>query len=260
MGFALFLLIFGGIVLLIGGIVAIVNIKNLKRRSRILNTPTSPIAQAPGNGPVEIQGRILASEHGVVMAPFSGRHCVWVRITVQELRRRGRSSTWVTVINESDGRPFFVDDGSGGYARVSPMGAHIILDKHKIASSGTFNDASPHLEAFLQSRGIQSTSFFGFNKQMRYEEEVLSPNDPLYAIGPSRRDPGPPVGDGYRNAPSTELVMFAAGGNEHGELILTNKTEQELVSKLLWGFVGGCIAAGVGFVMVVGGGLVMLVS
>ncbi|MBX3228374.1 MAG: hypothetical protein KIT84_06960 [Labilithrix sp.] len=245
------LLVIGGILFLIGAIVTVVNIKNFQRRQRIIATPTSPIAQAPGNNVVEIKGRIQPSEQGVLQTPFSGRHAVWCRVTVQELRSSGRNTYWHTILTEIDQRPFMVDDGSGQMARILPNGANVMLDKQNIASSGTFNDAAPHLEGFLQSRGLKSTSWLGFNKSMRYEEEVLSPNDPLYALGPSRRDAGPPVHDGYRMVPGSQLVMFHGMGT-HGELILTNKTEEQLTSKLLTGFIVGVVMAGLGIL----GGLV----
>ena len=150
---------------------------------------------------------------------------------------------------------FMVDDGSGQMARVMPAGANVILEKQNIASSGTFNDAHPHLEAFLASRGLKSTSFLGFNKSMRYEEELIAPGDPVYALGPSRREPGPPVHDGYRMVPSSQLVLFAGIGDEN-ELILTNRTEEQLASKLLGGFVAGLVMTGLGL-LVGAGGVVM---
>jgi hypothetical protein len=140
-----------------------------------------------------------------------------------------------------------------------PHGANVILDKQNVASSGTFNDAAPHLEAFLQSRGLKSTSWLGFNKKMRYEEEVLAPEDAVFALGPSRRDPGPPVHDGYRMVPGSQLVMFHGMGAD-GELILTNKTEQQLTSKLLTGFVVGLVLTGLGMLGGVGGVAVVVVG
>lgn len=249
------LFIIGGITLVIGVIVTLVNLKNFKRRQRIIATPTSPIVQAPGNGVVEIKGRIAPSEQGLLQTPFSGRYAVWCRITVQELRSNGKSRYWHTLLTEIDQRPFMVDDGSGQLARVLPMGANVILDAQNVASSGTFNDAQPHLEAFLASRGLKSTSWIGFNKSMRYTEEVLAPQDPLYALGPSRREAGPPVHDGYRMIPGSMLVMFHGMGND-GELILTNKSEEQLVSRLLWGFVAGIVIAVLG-VLMLGGGVVL---
>jgi hypothetical protein len=246
------LLILGGVLFLIGVIVTLTNIKNWKRRQRIIGTPTSPIAHAPGNQLVEIKGRVMPSEQGIVQTPFSGRHAVWTRITVQELRSSGRNSYWHTLLTEMDGRVFLVDDGSGQVARVMPAGASVILDKVNVASSGTFNDAQPHLEQFLMSRGLKSTSWLGLNKSMRYEEELLAPGDPVYALGPSRREPGPPVNDGYRMVPGSQLVMFVGPGAEN-ELILTNKSEEQLTSKLLGGFVAGLVVTGIGVLLGLGG-------
>jgi hypothetical protein len=255
MGIAL--LVIGGILLIIGVIALIAGIPNLKRRARIIQTPTSPVAQATGNGPVEIKGRIVPSEQGVIAAPFSGRQAVWVRITVQEKRSTGRSSYWATVVSETDGRPFMVDDGSGQMARVLPPGANVILDAQQVATSGTFKDAPPHLEGFLASRGLKTTSFLGFNKSMRYEERLLVPGDNLYAIGPSRREAGPPVNDGYRMVPGSQLVLFAGAGGP-GELILTNKTEEQLISKLRVGFIAGAVMGGLGFLATSAGAIMQI--
>jgi hypothetical protein len=255
-------LVLGGIVFVIGVIVTLMNFKNWKRRQRIIATPTSPIAHAPGNGLVEVKGRVVPSEQGVLQTPFSGRHAVWTRVTVQELRSSGRNSYWHTVLTEADGRIFMVDDGSGQLARIMPMGANVVLDKQNVTSSGTFNDALPHLEAFLATRGLKSTSWLGFNKSMRYEEEVLVPGDPLYALGPSRREAGPPVNDGYRMVPGSQLVLFHGIGPE-GELLLTNKSEEQLTSKLLTGFVIGLVITGLGLlggVVGVAGVIIELIS
>ncbi len=249
-----------GLMLLLGGIVVLLsNIGNMKRRARIIATPTSAVAHASGNGAVEIKGRIVPSDQGVIHAPFSGRHAVVVRVTVEEQRSNGKNTYWHTLFCETDSRLFFIDDGSGQAARVVPSNANVILDKQQIANSGTFKDAPPHLVEFLASRGQKTTSWLGFNKSMRYQEEVLAAGDPIYAIGPSRRDAGPPVNEGYRVAPSSELVLFHAGKGD-GELIITNKTEEELVSKLYWGFVAGAITAGVGTVMCVVTALAMLMK
>jgi hypothetical protein len=246
------LFIIGGVIGLIGLIVTLTSLKSVRRRKRIMDTPTSPIAQATGQGRVEVKGRVVAGELGVLQTPFSGRHGVWVRVTVQELRSTGRSSYWATIVNETDFRPFYVEDGSGQRARVMPQGAEMILDSQNISNSGTFNDPPPHLQAFLAARGLSTTSFLGFNKRIRYDEQVLVVGDALYALGPSQREPGPPVSDGYRMVPGSQLVMFAGQGEDF-ELILTNKNEDQLVSKLLWGFVGGLITLGIGGLLMLAG-------
>jgi hypothetical protein len=237
-------LFFLGIGLFFTGMVMVLsNLNNLARRKRILATPTSPVRQAMG-GLVEIKGHIAPSEEGLVVAPFSGREVVWARVTVERVTG-GTSSSSSVVLSKVDSRPFFVDDDSGEVARILPQGANVVVDKAVVSSSFRQQPPPPHIEDFMRASGLSSTDFFGVRKTMSYIEELLAPGDALYAVGPSRRDPGRPVSDGTGVAPSSQLVMYADPG-AHGELILTNKTEEQLVSRLLRPFVLGLICTGVG--------------
>jgi hypothetical protein len=226
----------------IGVVIVLSNLNNLARRKRILATPMSPVRQAMG-GRVEIKGHIVPSEDGLVMAPFSGREVVWARVTVERITASTGSSSSSVVLSKVDSRPFFVDDNSGEVARILPQDANVVVDK-AVVSSG-FGQPPPHIEDFMRARDLSTTDFFGGRKTMIYTEELLAPGDALYAIGPSRRDPGPPVSDGTAVAPSSQLVMYADSG-ARGELILTNKAEEQLVSRLLRGFALGLICTGAG--------------
>jgi hypothetical protein len=222
-----------------GVVIALSNLNNLARRKRVLATPTSPVRQAMG-GLVEIKGHIAPSEDGLVIAPFSGREVVWARVTVEHNKSGGNSTV---VLSKVDSRPFFVDDDSGEVARILPQGANVVVEKAAVSSS--FRKPPPHIEDFMRARDLSTTDFLGRRKTMSYMEELLAPGDVLYAHGPSRRDPRPPVNDGTGVAPSSQLVMYADPG-AHGELILTNKAEEQLVSRLGRGFVLGLICTGVG--------------
>ena len=245
-----FLLSLGAVLVLMGMILVLSNLKNVARRKRILATATSPISQAMG-GPVEIKGNIVPSEKGLVEAPLSGRQAVWTRVTVTQFSGSGNSSGSSTVLKEVNGRPFFVDDSSGEVARIIPDGANVVLDQQSVGNSGQFNDAPPGIEEFLSARGLSSKSFFGFNKTMSFYEELLAPGDALYARGPSRRDHGEPNSEGSGTAPSGQLVMYAATGTDD-ELILTNKTEKQLASRLLRNFVIGIACTIVGALIITG--------
>jgi hypothetical protein len=203
-------------------------------------------------GPVEIKGNIAPSEKGLVEAPLSGRQAVWTRVTVTQFNSgSGTTGGSSTVLNEVNGRPFFVDDSSGEVARIIPDGANVVLDQQSVGNSGQFHDAPPGFEEFLSARGLSSKSFFGFNKTMSFYEELLTPGDALYARGPSRRDQGEPNSEGSGTAPWGQLVMYADTGTG-GELILTNKTEKQLASRLLRNFVIGITCTTVGAFVIIG--------
>jgi len=237
-------------VLIIGVVTVAGSAGNWRRRQRIIATPTTPIAQCSGDSVVEIKGKVVASEQGSFKTPFSGRDAVFCRITVQERRSRGKSSYWHTVVEEIDARDFYVEDGSGQQARIQPKGANTVLDKQSVASSGMFNDPPPQLTSFLQARGVSSETWLGTNKNMQYLEEVLAPGDSLYAIGPSHREAGPPAPDAYRDAPASRLVMSGMNSGAM-ELLISNKSEDDLVKNLGTGMT-------IGFVLI-GGSVVALV-
>ena len=246
-----FLLFLGAGLVVIGMILVLSNLKNVVRRKSILATAPSPISQAMG-GPVEIKGNIVPSEKGLVAAPLSGRQGVWTRVRVTQFSGGGAGQTVpTTVLNEVNGGPFFVDDSSGEVARIIPDGANVIVDEQSVGHSGQFHDAPPGFEEFLSARGLSSKSFFGFNKSMSFYEEVLAPGDVLYVRGPSRRDQGEPDSEGFGTAPSGQLVMYASTG-AGGELILTNKTEKHLGSRLLRNFVIGVACTIVGALTITG--------
>jgi hypothetical protein len=245
------LVILGGFMSLVGVLSMARGREDLARRRRILSTPTSRITEAQG-GLVEIAGRLVVGEKGTLTAPFSGRQAVFVRVLVEEYRQRGKSGTWVTVFSESMSREFYVEDGSGERARIDPTGARFVLDRQKIASSGTFRDPPPALAEFLAQHGLESTSWLGFNKSMRYEEELVAVGDTVYALGPSRREAGPPALDGYRTGATTQVVLASMGTGD-GELLVSNKAEKELVSKMLRVFVVGAVVAALGLAVVAAG-------
>ena len=239
---------FSFLLLLLGGGKLLGTARNQRRRKRIKQTPTCPVSRAPGGSRVEIYGQLTASEQGLIVAPFSGRQAVYIRVVVDEYRQQGKHGYWATIVNESDARDFFVDDGSGEPARVYVQGASFELNAQLVAKSGTFSNAPQHLEQFLKSRGKASTGIFGFNKSMRYSEEVLVPGDSLYALGPSRRDAGPSTGSAFRTSQSSQLALFAHQGEEN-ELLLTNLSEAQLLAKLNHGFVKSLVLLAIGGVI-----------
>jgi hypothetical protein len=237
------LLVFGTLILLAGVSTLVSDFKERGRRARIVATPTTAIADAPGNGPVAIQGRIVTGEQGLLVAPFSGRKAVWVNVVVSVRRMGGKR--YSDILSETAGPPFLVDDGSGQIACVDPDGATMVLDVQKLAQTGTFKDAPPQLEQFLQARGKTSQGLV-FNRDMLFLEQILIPGGTLTAIGRA-----------HREAPTAQLVLRQSEG-EAGELILTDLTREEFVAREKRGFGCACVVLGVGALLDVAG-LVLLV-
>jgi hypothetical protein len=223
------LLIFAATLFIVGVITIATSRSNWRLRQRVIATPTSPIARSGDDEVVEIKGTAVASEQGTLQAPFSGRAAVFCRITVQERRSTGKSSHWHTVFEEVHARDFDIEDASGQQARIRTLNAKCVLDKRAISTSGIFDDPPPELVAFLQSRNVDSETWLGTNKRMQFLEEVIAPGEAVYAMGPAQREAGP---DPYHNdAPASRLVLRNAGEGEL-ELLISNKSEDELVRHL----------------------------
>jgi hypothetical protein len=171
----------GLLAFLFGGAMALVGWKDLAKSRLLLATPTSAIAQAPGGGLVEIKGRVVPSEQGVVVGPISGRQGVHVRVVVWESKSR--------IIDQTQSCEFWVDDGSGEYARVLPAKASFLQLRSEHTQSGVLEDATAPMEAFLRRNAMSSSGALGLNRNLHYSEEMLCVGDPVYAIGPSVRQP-----------------------------------------------------------------------
>ena len=239
-----FLLFLGAGLVLVGMILVLSNLRNVARRKRILAMATSPISQAMG-GPVEIKGNIVPSEKGLVEAPLSGRQAVWTRVTVEQYRSGsdGNPGGSSIVLNEVNGRPFFVDDNSGEVACINPDGANVVLDQQSIGNSGQFHDPPPGFEEFLSMRGLSSKGFFGFNKTMSFYEELLTPGDALYARGPSRREQGMPNNEGSGTAP---WAIGQAAAKANGEIDQVNADVTQAYSIANGMATGSCAGDGPG--------------
>lgn len=103
--------------------------------------------------------------------------------------------------------PFQIVDGTGR-SLIDPHGAEIelIFDR-----SGTFCDADPVQEAFLQRHG-QSSKGWMFNKSLDYKEAVIEVNETIAVLGQGIREPDPemaPAQD-YRSGPSMRLRLTSS--------------------------------------------------
>ncbi len=118
-------------------------------------------------------------------APLSGRACAHYRVVVEEQRKSGKSRSWHTIIEEEQSSNFLVKEGSH-YALMDHKNRKSYLVPDAKYDSGFLNDATPHLEAFLNKYGHKSEGFFGMNKTIRYREGVLEEGELVAVTGLGR--------------------------------------------------------------------------
>lgn len=170
------MLICVGVMLLVSGIV-IVDRHRAKAMAarRLLATPQAAIANATRDGALRVEGAVVPSEGGTLVAPCSGRSVVWFRVRLRRMvggtggsGEGGGGELWATVAEECDGKPFLVDDGSGTRALVRRVNRALISHASRFERMSA--DAWERAHAFLALRGYaDSTGIF--------EEECLASGD-----------------------------------------------------------------------------------
>jgi hypothetical protein len=175
------------------------------------------IAEAPENAVVRIVGQVVEGE--TLVAPLTGRRCVYYVATLEEYRSSGRFG-WNERVREIRGVQFAVDDGTGR-AIVDPTGALIDVDIDTTTRSGTFDDPTPMEVAFLERHGLKGTDWI-FNKKLRYREGVFEVGEPITVMCQPVREPDPDAASraaGYRDGSPTRLRV---GGSAKYPILLSD--------------------------------------
>ena len=150
--------------------------RNWRRARFIEDTPTARIRSAP-QGRVELSGRAQALPGPPVVAPLTGRSCLWYRYRIEREHQEGRGGhrRWTTVRSGASDDLFGLDDGTG-LCVVDPEGAEVVPGEKDV----WYGD---HEWPAAGPRPRQSRWWGRFGSgDYRYTEERLVPG-PLYAIG-----------------------------------------------------------------------------
>ncbi len=221
--------VIGGIIiffssgLVLGGLVIHFMMRGQRHEAqRILETPTSPIASAPGGGVVEIRGQVVESEQGAVCSTLTGRKGVYCRTAILAYHRN-RSNRLVAheIYCEKQVHDFFLDDGSGQRARLQPKAAGLYGDPATVGAALDRHSPSTltnEMRAWAQARLRQPAP-----QHLGLTEHLIVPGQTLYAIGPSARHPGAHG--------QSELVLYGDGDGKDG-FVLSTFGQQELLAKL----------------------------
>lgn len=203
-------------VLLVVGVVAIIshfNSEKYKIRKLLAAAVRTPVRSLGPGQAAKVIGRVVPAESALLEAPLSGRRCVFYEVVVEERISSGRSSRWVERIRETARVDFALDDTTG-LVRV-PRREHMryVAEQDSEHSSGTFNDAAPHLEEFLAKHGMKSQGWV-FNKSLRYREGVFEPGETVAVAGvvDFEDDPeGSRQPTGYRESPKRPVLRSPPG-------------------------------------------------
>jgi hypothetical protein len=192
-----------------------------RRLAAIERTPTSAIAQAPRDGTVEIVGRVVASERGVVQAPASNRPAVYARTLVERVNGSSRD----TVLDDLLSRPFLVDDGSGATAWVEiDDRAHVAVDPSRL----TGDDAeSARIGGLLMRNGIMDSP-----KKLVWREWLIEAGADVYVLGEASAMAAGPSQTQYRDQPRDRLRITPPSANTGPEMLVSTHGEAGLVGRL----------------------------
>ncbi|MBS3122223.1 hypothetical protein J4434_05060 [Candidatus Woesearchaeota archaeon] len=222
----------------------------LKKKRLIENIPTSKI-RSIAMGLVEVYGEVVPWK-GVLKSPFSNKECVYYKFSIQEHRRTGKHSSWVTVKTGEAGMRFYLKDNTDKVL-VDPTEADVNVSQDYAFSSGFGKDPPLAIKQFLKVNNMNFESFLGLNKQMKYHEYFIAPKDKLYILGTADDNPFVKDGNSIKNA---EDIMIQKGKNKEIYMI-SDKDEKGILRSLTWKAFGGIFG---GAVLTIGSLIIILID
>jgi len=136
--------------------------RGLHQARLIENTPTAKIRSAV-QGYVELNGQTRLMDGPVIVSPLSGKSCVWYRYKIEEKsehrQANGKSVSYWRVIKQATSGELFLLEDDTGRCVIDPDDADVIVT----------NKRTWHKNTSVAPR--------------RYTEELITENEPLYAIG-----------------------------------------------------------------------------
>jgi len=152
---------------------------------KLSKTPKKSIGGLKTNQFTKVSGKALHVKPPLI-APLSGRQCIFYSIEIDKKVSTGKSTRWKTIVKEEKIQEFFINT-NGDFTIVrptqSPRNFISYLVKDRKTSSGTFSDPIPEFESLLRRYNIEPTNFFGFNKTLRYKEGVVEIGEQITVAG-----------------------------------------------------------------------------
>lgn len=160
----------------------------LWRRKRLIeNIPTSKI-RSMAMGLVELYGE--AEPYFILIkAPLTGEDCVFYKYLVERYESRGKSSSWVTVVNNTSyHNPFYLNDDTGKVLiNLQHVELHMAEPDFTFETGPCGQEYPQPLLSFLTQNSISYKSFF-VRHRMRFKEWRIHRKDKIYVLGSARKN------------------------------------------------------------------------
>jgi hypothetical protein len=157
--------------------------KRLRRKRLIENIPTSTI-RGLALGLVELCGK--AEKLTLLKSPLTNTECVLFKYLVEEYRRRGKNSAWVTIAaGDSFYVPFWINDATARIM-VFARGAEVILPIDYKFTTGIGKKIPDFLLEFMDNHGIAYRGWLG-KRTLRFREWFILPGDNVYVLGSAKK-------------------------------------------------------------------------
>ncbi len=151
-----------------------ISIPSIIKIVRIWRTPTTWISALPPEGPVEVMGKVGEK---TILSPVTKTACAAYMLEVQQYKRSRNSAGGRTISKTRSKEPIDIDDETGD-VQSDPSGAELMV------SGESFDDTlDAEQKAALESLGIKTTGFLGFEKTLRVIEHLVLPQQEIYVIG-----------------------------------------------------------------------------
>lgn len=204
---------------------------------RIDRQPVLSAAMAIEGVPYSSQGRLVPTD--TMVAPISGKKCIYYHVIKERYESRGKHSEWVMRENVMAYKPFYVEDKSG---RLRVDMVNMDHDFSKVVLPATnkdlLNPKNSEIDAtpMFVHREFKKDVRFAFDEKWRESEYILEPYQSVFVYGMVFKEGSEKV---LREAPDCPLIV-------------SRKTKDEYVDEFfkgpsIWYFSSLLIA--IGFIM-----------
>ena len=193
--------------------------KGAREKRTLAKVPNSELANVSEHEAAKVVG-MLAYIGEPLISPLTGRSCAYFDIRVEQYVSFNGQTDWTTIIHESKGQNFILEDGTD-HVIVDPTGAKVGITVDSHTESKTFDDPTDRERSYLASQEKDGESW-NLDKTTRYREGILEAGELVAVLGRGVREPDPEgvaKADGFRATPPMRLRMR---GSQNVPLVISD--------------------------------------